>query len=161
AAGHPRVHGARGRGGGVAAGRSVRAAAVRHQPGAAQDVRQGDRRQVLPRRRRGGAGARIRGGARHTGEVQAQGGAAQPAGAHELVRRPGAGAGARRGPPRADALAEVPVSGLTWKNPAFFYVAGALVVVLAIIYALETTRRRRLLEDPAAAQLARMAASVS
>jgi len=53
------------------------------------------------------------------------------------------------------------VSGLTWKNPAFFYVAGALVVVLAIIYALETTRRRRLLEDPAAAQLARMAASVS
>jgi Ca-activated chloride channel family protein len=53
------------------------------------------------------------------------------------------------------------VSGLTWKNPVFLYGAGALVVVLAIAYALEATRRRRLLDNPAAAQLARMAASVS
>ncbi len=53
------------------------------------------------------------------------------------------------------------MSGLTWKNPAFLYAAGALVVVLAIVYALEATRRRRLLDNPAAAQLARMAASVS
>jgi Ca-activated chloride channel family protein len=53
------------------------------------------------------------------------------------------------------------VSGLTWKNPVFLYGAGVLVVVLAIAYALETTRRRRLLDNPAAAQLARMAASVS
>jgi len=50
---------------------------------------------------------------------------------------------------------------LVWKSPAFLYVIGALVVVLAIAFALDYTRRRRLLDDPRATQLQRMAASAS
>jgi Ca-activated chloride channel family protein len=54
------------------------------------------------------------------------------------------------------------VTGFAFKDHRFLYAAAAIVVVLAIAYALDVTRRRHLLERLGhAPQLLRMAASVS
>jgi Ca-activated chloride channel family protein len=54
------------------------------------------------------------------------------------------------------------LSGLSWKDERLLIAAGAIVVVLAVAYALDFTRRRHLLERIGhAPQLLRMAQSVS
>src|SRR5262249_36491501 len=114
-----------------------------------------------PRRRQRRARARLRRGQEHAREEQAQGNQEDPDGALRPLRGPRAAAAAPRGPPVDDPLQEVPLA-MHAQQPIYLYIAGGVLVVLALAYALDETRRRFLLERIGhAPQLKRMAASAS
>src|SRR4029079_11790448 len=98
---------------------------------------------LLQRRRQRGARPGLRGGARHPGEEQAQGGAARAHRALPALRHAGARPAAGRDLPRAHPAEEVPMTSLWWKDQRFLIAAGVIVIVLAVAYALDFTRRRR------------------